>query len=210
MPARQRPEICLRILCETIAVEKRSSFFGWLISNAYQSRLMNCPSIRSRILAFGLAFASLQGFLGLSVCDTSNTHAVDRNSAIATTPDIATNASNGTSRRSILPTGWRRTTRGWERAEAWGNDGSAIGFEAIGTHAYRTRFSVVGGTQPQTVGQWMLWDEAREPVWANRLMGEVRRVHPLFVAVFLIAVAVLITRLSEPSTSQPPVRRVSE
>ena len=64
--------------------------------------------------------------------------------------------------------------------------------------------------QPQTVSQWMLWDQAREPVWANTLMGTVKRVHPLFVAVFLIVVAILITRLSEPSGLQPPAERSTE
>lgn len=92
----------------------------------------------------------------------------------------------------------------------WANELSANGIEAIAARPYRSRFSVLGDGRPQTVGQWMLWDQAREPVWANTLMGVVKRVHPLCVAVFLIAVAVLITRLSEPSAMQLSLRRASE
>lgn len=102
-------------------------------------------------------------------------------------------------RRAVLPTGWRRTTHGWERAEAWADsNGPAVGFESDDGKTYRRRFAAVGGEPPQTVSQWMRWDRAREPLWANRLLAVVRTVHPLSVAILLIAIAMLITRLSEP------------
>jgi len=102
-------------------------------------------------------------------------------------------------RRAVLPTGWRRTRYGWERAEAWADsNGPAVGFESDDGKTYRRRFAAVGGAPPQTVSQWMLWDRAREPLWANRLLAIVRTVHPLSVAILLIATAILITRLSEP------------
>ena len=101
-------------------------------------------------------------------------------------------------RRTVLPTGWRRTTRGWERAEAWaGSDDPAVDFESYDSKTYQRRFAAVGGAPPQTLSQWMVWDRAREPLWANKLLGGVRLVHPLFVAIFLITAAILITRLSE-------------
>lgn len=160
---------------------------------------MNGLAILSRMVAFGLAIAGLQGFLGPNVRECSTAKAADRESVSAAKADFAVIASSDSSSRSILPTGWRRTTRGWERAETWGSDSLALAIGPADAQYFRSRFAAVGGTQPQTVGQWMLWDQAREPVWANSLMGSVKRVHPLFVAVFLIAVAVLITRLSEPS-----------
>lgn len=102
------------------------------------------------------------------------------------------------SRRTVLPTGWRRTTRGWERAEAWaGSDGPAVSFESDDSKTYQRRFAAVGGAPPQTLSQWMVWDRAREPLWANKFLGGVRLVHPLFVALLLITAAILITRLSE-------------
>lgn len=184
--------------------------FAQQTSHAYPPRLMNGPATPSPMVAFGLAIVGLQGLLWPNVCDGLTVKATDPNWTFAAKSDPAVIAHDDSTSRSVLPTGWRRTTRGWERAEAWVNGDPASSRESIGTHAYGNRFSALGGMQPQTVSQWMLWDQAREPVWANTLMNTVKRVHPLFVAVFLIFAAVLITRLSEPSALQPPVERSSE
>lgn len=100
--------------------------------------------------------------------------------------------------RSVLPNGWRRTTHGWERSEVWADSNSpAFGFRSGHGKSYQRRFAAVGGAPPQTLSQWMVWDRAREPLWANKLLGGIKLIHPLLAASFLIATAILITRLSE-------------
>lgn len=153
----------------------------------------------SRMVAFGLAIASLQGLLKPLVYDTANAQVSDHDSVATAPSDEAAITSDDSPLRSVSPTGWRRTNRGWERAEAWDNGTLAFASESGETPLLPSRYSMLGGTRPQTVGQWMIWDQAREPVWANTLLGSLKRVHPIFVAVFLIAVAIVITRLSEPT-----------
>lgn len=123
-------------------------------------------------------------------------------SAQTTHAQAITDDANASTGRTILPTGWRRTTRGWERAEAWVGGGSAVAFPSNVDHAYQRRFASIGGVPPETLSQWMAWDKAREPVWANKMLGTVRTLHPLVIAVLLVAVAILITRVSEPRESR--------
>jgi len=56
----------------------------------------------------------------------------------------------------------------------------------------------------------MIWDRAREPAWANALLGQVKRVHPVFVAIFLVATALLITRISESEASGMRAHRAAQ
>jgi hypothetical protein len=112
-------------------------------------------------------------------------------------------ANNLTARRSVPPTGWRRTTRGWERAETWGSTSAVMAGDSLEPHGFRGSFATTGGIRPQTVGQWMAWDQAREPSWANAVLGALKRINPLFFAVFLVGVALVITRISEPKTANP-------
>lgn len=120
-------------------------------------------------------------------------------------PGILGSAANGMSvGRSVFPSGWRRTNHGWERAEVWLREPAATPFPAIVRDDYRPRFAAVGGIQPQSLSQWITWDEAREPGWANRVMLAGRQIHPVFWAAFLVSVASLLAHLSELSQPRRP------
>jgi len=80
--------------------------------------------------------------------------------------------------RSVSPTGWRRTTRGWERAEAWA--GGAMG-------------------RPQTINEWIVSDRDSEPQWVSASFQGVRSVHPIVLGILIVLVAVMITKVSEPA-----------
>jgi len=82
--------------------------------------------------------------------------------------------------RSVMPTGWRRTTRGWERAEAWAGQ--------------------IGSNRPQTINEWILSDRAKEPKWVNASFQRVRAVHPVCFGILIVLTAVMITKWSEPGT----------
>jgi len=169
---------------------------------------MSCPLNRWRNILTGSTVTAVFAVLVVTLC-SETARATTNASATGATAPIACDAANGpvgvdwaiakaSVGRSVLPTGWRRTTHGWERAEVWADSNSpADGFESQDSKFYQRRFAAVGGVAPRTVGQWMVWDRAREPLWANKLLGGIKLVHPLIVASFLIVTAILITRLSE-------------
>lgn len=109
-------------------------------------------------------------------------------------------ADSGRAPRSVSPTGWRRTTQGWERAEVWGGVSMASDLSVGG-------FTGVIAERPQTINQWIQWDRAREQGWASSFFGRVRPLHPIVFAVWLVLVAALIVKLS--SAYRPDQREKS-
>jgi len=106
---------------------------------------------------------------------------------------------SGRGQRSVLPSGWRRTTRGWERAEVWGvpsTAGELSAGELSAGELSAGEFTGVIAERPQTINQWIQWDRARERGWASAFFGRVRPLNPIVFAVWLVVVAVLIVKLS--------------
>jgi len=91
--------------------------------------------------------------------------------------------------RSVPPTGWRRTNRGWERAEVWGTVSTAADV-SIGGFTGRI------AERPETINQWIQWDRAREQGWVSSFFGRVRPLHPIVFAVWLVLATALIVKFS--------------
>jgi hypothetical protein len=100
--------------------------------------------------------------------------------------------------QAVMPVGWRRTTRGWERAEQWLLADSFAG----GTNAASA--ALPGGPHQRSINDWITLGVARELHWIRLVTQSARGVHPLGIALMLIGVAVVITQLSERRSERRP------
>ncbi|TWU67625.1 hypothetical protein [Crateriforma conspicua] len=77
---------------------------------------------------------------------------------------------------SVPPVGWRRTNRGWERAEDWAWQYGAV------------------AAKDRTLDQWIDHQEQAEPGWIAKPMAWLRGIPPLGIAALQIIAVYLIYR----------------
>ena len=107
----------------------------------------------------------------------------------AVTGDVAaqTEAADDSSRgRSVPPTGWRRTTRGWERVSDW---------------------PALPSARPASLSELVRQQETREPAWARGALARLRLIPPLgFAAAQVVAIGVICAMSQRAGQSQRAAR----
>jgi hypothetical protein len=94
-----------------------------------------------------------------------------------------------TSRGAVWPSGWRRTTQGWERSDDWTAPAAFAGDIAVAQGSI--------ATAGRSLYDWIHLGKERERNWIQRGTVAVRAIHPALLGLMLVATAVLIARLSE-------------
>ncbi len=93
--------------------------------------------------------------------------------------------------QAVWPVGWRRTTRGWERADDWPLSSESV---SAGRRSETNRFR---HRHPQSINDWIQHGRDRELAWARTGTQWVRSIHPIALAMLLVGTALMIAKISQ-------------